>query len=331
MRKIATHRAPDSGSGRARRIPRPLVALAGLALAGVTAAVPAAQAADAGPDTARSGPGALQEVWRTDFDGAAGSPPSAEDWITDTGHGYPGGPPNWGTGEVQEYTGDPANLSLDGEGHLKITALKNGETWTSARIETQRKDFAAPEGGTLRIEASLKLPEVSGDEALGYWPAFWTLGADFRGNYQNWPGVGEFDVMENVNGENVAHGVLHCGVNPGGPCNETQGIGGQGDCGGSCKDGFHTYAVELDRTGANEELRWYQDDKVIHTVTEEQVGADTWKQATDHGHFILLNLAMGGAFPDGAAGRATPTETTKPGASLLVDHVAVSTTGGAAQ
>ncbi len=71
-------------------------------------------------------PRALQEVWRTDFDGAAGSRPSADDWIIDTGTGYPGGPANWGTGERQTYTDRPENLQLDGDGHLKITALKDG-------------------------------------------------------------------------------------------------------------------------------------------------------------------------------------------------------------
>ncbi|MEE4425064.1 glycoside hydrolase family 16 protein [Streptomyces bugieae] len=269
---------------------------------------------------------AFQEVWRTDFNGAAGSRPSSDDWITDTGTGYPGGPANWGTGERETYTDRPENLQLDGAGHLKITALKDGATWTSARIESRRTDFAAPAGGKLRIEASIRMPDVTGDTALGYWPAFWTLGADYRGNYRNWPGIGEFDVMENVNGINKVWGTLHCGVNPGGPCNETQGKGSSRECPGTaCQAGFHTYALELDRTnGAAESLNWYVDGQKFHTVTSAEMDADTWAKATHHGHFLLLNLAMGGAFPDGVAGRATPTDTTRPGGSLLVDHVAVS-------
>ena len=315
--------------GRIRRHPV-LAALSALAVtAACASALPAAQAGE--PGQAGKQKTAMEEVWRTDFDGAAGSLPSGDDWIIDKGTGYEGGPPNWGTGEVQSYTDSPENLQLDGEGRLKITARKDGGGWTSARIETKRTDFAAPEGGKLRIEASIKLPEVSGDKALGYWPAFWTLGDKYRGNYQNWPGVGEFDIMENVNGENAAHGVLHCGVNPGGPCNETQGLGSKTECTGtSCQSGFHEYALELDRSGGTEELRWYLDGKQFHSVSASAMDAKTWADATHHGHFILLNLAMGGAFPDGAAGRKTPTDATAPGGSMLVDHVSVERTGGAA-
>jgi hypothetical protein len=55
--------------------------------------------------------------------------------------------------------------------------------------------------------------------------------------------------------------------------------------------------------------------------------AQTWADATDHGHFILLNLAMGGAFPNAIAGFNTPTDATEPGGSLVVDYVSVQQTG----
>lgn len=311
-------------------------------LAGVAAvtafgayALPAAQADDSGQSgssqqsKAESGQKALEEVWRSDFEGDAGSQPSGDDWIIDKGHGYPGGPDNWGTGEIQEYTDSPDNLQLDGDGHLKITAQKDGDTWTSARIESQRTDFAAPEGGKMRIEASIQVPNTTGDEALGYWPAFWTLGDEYRDNYWNWPGIGEFDILENVNGVNSAWGVLHCGVESGGPCNETEGLGNSTECPETaCQAGYHTYALELDRSGDDEELRWYVDDKQYHSVSSADMDEQTWADATNHGHFILLNLAMGGAFPDGVAGHATPTDATKPGASMMVDYVAVSVDEG---
>jgi len=307
-----------------------LSGVAALAAAG-TYLLPSANASEsASSDKAGSG-ASMKEVWKEDFNGQAGSKPSGDNWIFDKGHGYPGGADNWGTGEVQEYTDNKDNVQLDGDGHLKITALKNGDTWTSSRLETKRTDFAAPKGGKMRIEASLKLPELSGDEAAGYWPAFWTLGDAFRGNYKNWPQVGEFDAMENVNGTDSTYGTLHCGVENGGPCKETQGIGKEHKCTDACKD-FHKYAIELDRTKADEELRWYVDGQLFNTVKKSDVGDDkAWADATDHGHFILLNLAMGGAFPDGVAGKKTPTDATKSGGSMSVDYVSVESTGGASK
>jgi hypothetical protein len=50
---------------------------------------------------------------------------------------------------------------------------------------------------------------------------------------------------------------------------------------------------------------------------------------TSHaGYFLLLNVAMGGAFPNGVAGSGTPTAATIPGRPMLVDYVAVYRRGG---
>ena len=46
-------------------------------------------------------------------------------------------------------------------------------------------------------------------------------------------------------------GTLHCGTNPGGPCNESTGRGsGERACPG-CQTGYHTYAVEIDRSSCS--------------------------------------------------------------------------------
>ena len=269
-------------------------------------------------------------VWSDEFNGSAGSQPSTSNWIYDIGHNYPGGPANWGTGEIAAHTNDPANVSMDGSGNLEITALRDGAgAWTSARIESVRTDFKPPAGGSLKIEGRLQLPQVTGDAALGYWPAFWALGSPFRGNYHNWPGIGELDFMENVNGLDWTFGTLHCGVAPGGPCNEFNGIAGQTYCGGSCHNGFHAYGFEWDDSGAAGQLRWYVDGTLYHTIDEGDLPADTWAQMTEHaGYFLMLNLAIGGAFPDGVSGQTTPTAATVPGHSMLVDYVRVYTAPG---
>ncbi|MFI5931604.1 carbohydrate-binding protein [Actinoplanes sp. NPDC051494] len=276
-------------------------------------------------------PSGWTQVWADDFTGSANTLPSSANWIIDTGTSYPGGPAQWGTGEIQTYTNSTTNIAQDGSGNLRITPVRGSSgQWTSARIETQRTDFKPAAGGVLRIEGRIQMPNVTGAEAAGYWPAFWALGAPYRGNYQNWPAIGEFDIMENVNGINSVWGVLHCGVNPGGPCGETNGLGASRACPGStCQAAFHTYAFEWDRGVTPNQLRWYVDGQQFHTVTQSQVGEPYWSNMTGHnGYFLLLNVAMGGAFPNGVAGSATPTAATVSGRSMLVDYVAVYSRGG---
>src|SRR4051794_9608508 len=166
------------------------------------------------------------------------------------------------------------------------------------------------------------MPNLTGTPAKGYWPAFWTLGAPYRGNYQNWPGVGELDIMENVQGLNTEWATMHCGTSPGGPCNETSGIGNNTPCTGTtCQAGFHTYAMEWDRSTSPEEVRFYLDGVNFHTVKANQVDATTWANATNHGYFLILDVAMGGGFP-GAFGGG-PTAATASGVPMLVDYVTV--------
>jgi beta-glucanase (GH16 family) len=296
------------------------VASFGLTTTSATASLPASE------------PG-WEPVWSDDFNGADRSLPSPDNWIISTGTGFPGGPPKWGTGEVQTYTNSPDNVKLDGNGQLVITPLRTGSTWTSARIESKRTNFKPPAGGVLRIEARIKMPDVTGKQATGYWPAFWTLGSPYRGNYQNWPIIGEFDIMENVNGINAVWGTLHCGDNPkGAPCKEPEGLGKQHPCPGSaCQGNFHTYRFEWDRTVETaQQLRWYVDgeSEPYHKVDQSQVGAAAWEQLSSHeGHFLLLNVAMGGGFP-GAFGGGLPTSETVSGRPMTVDYVGVWTKAG---
>lgn len=268
------------------------------------------------------------QIWSDEFNGSAGTGVSTSNWLYDTGTGYgcSGCPGNWGTGEVESMTTSTANVYQDGSGHLVIKATNDGGTWHSGRIETQNTSFAAPAGGELAVQASIQQPNVSGNAALGYWPAFWMLGSAFRGNYLNWPGIGEVDIMEDINGLSSEFGTLHCGVNPGGPCNETTGLGsGQHACSG-CQTSYHTYRVEIDRSVSPEQIRWYLDGNNFFTVNANQVGASTWANAVDHSFFIILDLAMGGGFP--AAFGGGPTSATQSGASMNVDYVRVYTSGG---
>ncbi|KAK0125660.1 hypothetical protein ONS95_000337 [Cadophora gregata] len=265
-------------------------------------------------------------TWSDDFVGTAKSLPNPANWLVTTGTSYPGGAPQFGTGEIQTYTSSPNNLALSGNGTLSITPLRDAAgAWTSARIETQRTDFQAVEGGKMRIQGSVAMPDITGTEAIGYWPAFWTLGDQFRGVFTNWPIVGEFDIMENVNGLNNVAGTLHCDVNPGGVCDETNGISSKSPCGSGapCQGNFHTFAVVVDRSVSPETLSWEVDGTTYQTVTETQLGSELWATTVHHGHFILLNLAIGGSFPNNVQGSTTPIEATRPGVPMRVEYVAV--------
>lgn len=146
-------------------------------------------------------------TWSDDFVGTANSLPNTADWKAQTGTQYEGGAANWGTNEIEtvrtasshldtrphihgvetnmrrnQYTSSTQNVALTGNGSLAITAIKDQSgAWTSARLETTRSDFGAKQGGKMRIQGSLSLPDV-GETGTGFWPAFWTLGANFRKN-----------------------------------------------------------------------------------------------------------------------------------------------------
>ncbi|MGW2335108.1 glycoside hydrolase family 16 protein [Streptomyces sp. NPDC001685] len=310
---------------RPRSLRRALVAVLGtlgLAAAAAGVVVPSASASAPTP------PSGWTQVFLDDFTGPAGTGVNTSNWRYDTGKGYPGGPANWGTGEIETMTSSTDNVSLDGNGNLRITPRRDGAgNWTSGRIETNRTDFQPPSGGKLRVEARIQVPNVTGAAAKGYWPAFWMLGAPYRGNYWNWPGVGELDIMENTQGMNTVFATMHCGTAPGGPCNENSGIGSNTNCSGTtCQAGFHTYRLEWDRSTSVEEIRFYLDGVNFHTVRANQVDAATWANATNHGYFIILNVAMGGGFPDAFGGG--PDGGTQPGHSMVVDYVQVLSSGG---
>src|SRR6476661_7262437 len=161
---------------------------AGGAVVLLAASVIAANAADASVPPTPSG---WTQVFADDFNGAANTGLNTSNWLYDIGTSYP-----------------------DGAGNLVIKPIRaaNG-SWTSGRVETQRTDFAAPAGGKLRLEGRLQQPNVSGAAAAGYWPAFWALGAAARGTgASGWPGIGEIDMMEDINGLSSEFATLHCGT-----------------------------------------------------------------------------------------------------------------------
>ena len=286
-----------------------------LGLAGFAAvAVPgAASAAVPAP------PAGFTLTWSDDFSGAANTGLDTGTWKYDTGPGS-----SFGTGEIETMTNSTANVYQDGAGHLVLKALHSGTDpnsgWTSGRVETQAATFGAPAGGVVMMESSIHQPNVTTTNGAGYWPAFWMLGSTLRSGTP-WPTSGEVDILEDINGRSSVFGTLHCGTNPGGPCNESTGIGsGEHPCPG-CQTGYHTYAVQIDRSISPEQIRWYLDGTQYFSVNSTQVDATTWSNAVDHPFFIIYDLAMGGGFP--AAFGGGPNASTVSGGQMNIDWVAV--------
>jgi beta-glucanase (GH16 family) len=253
------------------------------------------------------------------FSGSAGTGLDKGRYRYDTGPGS-----KFGTGEIETMTDSTKNVFHDGQGHLVLRALHGGSDpakgWTSGRFETNADTFGAPKGGVVRMQASIQQPNVTKANGAGYWPAFWMLGQGLR-NGGTWPAVGEIDILEDINGRGSVFGTLHCGVNPGGPCKESTGIGsGEKACAG-CQTGFHTYAVEIDRKSAPERIRWFLDGRNYFTISQDQIDGGIWTKAVDHPFFIIFDLAMGGGFPDAFGGG--PNAATVSGAAMKVDYVAV--------
>jgi Ricin-type beta-trefoil lectin domain/Glycosyl hydrolases family 16 len=283
-------------------------------------AAPAASrsaAANAAPAGVPPPPSGWTTQFSDDFTGSAGSAPSSS-WQYDTGT-------NWGTGEIEDMTNSTANGDLDGNGDLDLTALGSGQSWTSARIQTTSANVGAPAGGELEVTASIEQPNPA--SGVGYWPAFWMLGDG------QWPENGEIDILEDVNNLSEVSGTAHCGTDPGGPCNEPDGIGsGLVGCGG-CQTGYHTYTMILNRTSpSNESITFYLDGNQYFSVSESQVGASAWQAAYDHNLSIIFDLAIGGAYPDGVCQCTAPTGATSSGGTMSVAYVAAytTTTGGSA-
>ena len=253
------------------------------------------------PDT--SPPQGWTLTWSDEFDGPVGTLPDAAKWVAETGG------QGWGNQEREYYTARPENAMLDGAGHLVITARADSRDssyhcwygpclYTSARLKTQGR-FEQTYG---RFEARIRIPY-----GQGIWPAFWMLGSNIES--VGWPRCGEIDVMENIGLEpRVVHGTMH---GPG--YSGANGIGGADSLApGLFAANDHVFAVEWEPG----EIRWFVDQREYRRVTPANLPAGaTW--VFDHPFFLLLNVAVGGAWPH------DPDASTSFPQYMLIDYVRV--------
>ena len=241
-------------------------------------------------------------AWSDEFDGPAGAAVDGTRWAAETGGN------GWGNQEFEYYTAGTGNASLDGAGHLVITARAESDSpyncwygqcrYTSARLITKSR-FEPTYG---RFEARIQIPR-----GQGIWPAFWMLGANI--NAVGWPLCGEIDIMENIGREPfIVHGTMHGPGYSGG-----NGIGGSYSLAPEVvADGYHVFTVEW----TPGEIRWLVDDKEYRRASTSSLPAGAvW--VFDHPFFLLLNVAVGGAWPGNPDGSTVFPQ------QMLVDYVRV--------
>lgn len=223
-----------------------------------------------------------QLVWQDEFDGTA---LDTDKWSA-VQHGFVD------NNELQFYTNRPENVRVE-DGLLLLTALRedytgtgpwmNGQYQTSAYTSGKVESLSKAEFQYGRFEARMRLPRGEGT-----WPAFWMLGTNLFDPDVGWPKSGEIDIMEHANVVDAIGAAIHTEA-----YNHTIGTQKTGGIGISDYDtAFHVYGVEW----TPERLSFYLDDQVYFTVTKAELGDSQAEWPFDQPFWMILNLAVGGAW-----------------------------------
>lgn len=189
---------------------------------------------------------------------------------------------------------------------------------SSGRVYTASERFQPTvEYPVLRVEAEIRIPA-----GLGLWGAFWMLPwseylgdvAPGEGIYGPWPASGEIDVMETTNEMDFVNGSIHFG----GPLDEGlhKMIVSSTPLDPPATE-YHVFGVEW-HFGL---IRWYVDGVYYGHATSQYgpqcVSDRQWFTTADWGSehkpfdqpfYPLLNFAVGGYYPEQAAGRPISVE-----------------------
>ncbi len=235
----------------------------------------------------------FEMVWNDEFEGDSGIAPNAAKWTYDIGTGQNG----WGNNELQTYTNNSKNVSLDGSGNLVIKAIKDGAgNYTSARVKTEGL-FAQKYG---KIEARIKTPT-----GAGIWPAFWMLGNNIKN--VNWPQCGEIDIMEQKGKfSNITYSSIHGPGYSGGQAITTP-YGLKND---RFDNDFNVYAVEW----SENKIEFFVNNYLFKSITPSNAPGE-W--VFNQEFFIIMNVAVGGSFV------GLPNEYTPFPASMSIDYIRV--------
>ncbi|PNY24977.1 Uncharacterized protein TCAP_05060 [Tolypocladium capitatum] len=238
------------------------------------------------------GYGGFHLVWQDAFLGNSGDSPYGPNWNFITGN--PGV-----NGELETYSASNHNLQISGGQTVQLVPWRDGSVsggWTSARMESKYV-MTPTQGGVTRLEALIRFGGNDPNNKQGLWPAFWLLGDSIR-HGTPWPHCGELDVLETIDGRLTGYGTAHCGVYPGGVCNEGTGIGGNI---GIPDQNWHTWRIEIDRRPTDwhsETVNWFMDGQLFQSISGARINdPDAWYNLAESPKFFILNMAVGGQWP----------------------------------
>ncbi|WP_231748780.1 family 16 glycosylhydrolase [Mycobacterium sp. M26] len=220
-----------------------------------------------------------------EFLGSAGAAPNSALWTIKTGTGWDPG--------VENYT--TKNVTLDGQGHLVISATKTGRGYASGWIESKNKLSM----GYGTIIARIKVPK-----GQGLWPAFWLKGADE--DTTAWPQSGEVDVLELPSTTTTVYSTLHGPISGTTATQQAQIIANLPDL----STDYHDFWVRH----LENEITFGVDGTTLGTLTPESLSpGSTW--VYNRPMFAILNLAVGGPWA------GAPNSSTRFPAKMLIDSV----------
>lgn len=174
----------------------------------------------------------------------------------------------------------------------EASGAENGALIIRAR---HRPGFKTSEGRPFdfisgRLESRSKFEFTYGAAAArikltsgaGLWPAFWTLGTG------RWPDTGEMDIMENVGDPTWTNFALHGpGYSGNTPLVSRQHFTDGGDI-----TGWHIYSMDWTTDALVFKVDGKQEFRVTRTTVERH---GRW--AYDNPKFLIVNLALGGQYP----------------------------------